>query len=181
MMAASASNGMYWVNCNKCAVGLFSDDGGDLVKMMISSCGCIVCTECITGNNSDRCTICRSRNPKQLIINKHLPQNVMEMFNQNDTSLTKINRRLQFQNEQFERTNKLLDKLLEEAEAELKQQEELERQEAPLMAELDQKIEEKRRNCARLEEELKALKLQCKKDKKHANKNDNTLCMTQAV
>ena len=108
-MSSSSKGHLYWVSCNRCGVALVSKSNPP-VKMYLASCGCLYCARCaqpsVTGPQG--CHTCKAPSPKLLPVGKGLPQNVMEMFNKNEESLGKINKRSGFQNMHFERALNVL-------------------------------------------------------------------------
>ena len=107
---SNQENSLYWVSCNACSTGIFSKDPvtKEPVQMSISSCGCFCCSRCVKSCPSSGCSVCGSKSKvKVMPIGKNLPQPLMEMFNSTETSLSKMNKRIEFQNLHFDRTLKL--------------------------------------------------------------------------
>ena len=67
-----------------------------------------VFVRCVKSCQSSGCSVCGSKSKvKVMPIGKNLPQPLMEMFNSTETSLSKMNKRIEFQNLHFDRTLKL--------------------------------------------------------------------------
>ena len=99
-------NNLFWVSCNACAKAIFSHDDAakEPVKMFVSSCGCLFCSRCVQSCTSSGCSVCGTKSKvKVLPVGKNLPQSIMEMFNKSETSLTKMNKRMEFQTHHFQR------------------------------------------------------------------------------
>ena len=108
---SNQENSLYWVSCNACAKGIFSKDAGskESINMYMSNCGCLYCSRCVQSCTASGCFVCGTKSKvKVLPIGKNLPQSIMEMFNRTETSLSKMHRRIEYQNLHFERTLKLL-------------------------------------------------------------------------
>ena len=125
----------------------------------MSSCGYIYCMRCVQASTQAGCVTCSAGPGKVLPIGKNLPQQVVEMFNRNEESLSKINKRSSFQNLHFNRCLKLLTSMersladqvrAEEREAKLRLQE---------MKMLEDKIREKQSKVDKLEAALNSLNI----------------------
>ena len=106
-------NSLYWVACNSCAKAIFSKDDvtKEPVKMFVSSCGCLFCSRCVQSCTASGCSACGTKSKIKVVpIGKNLPQSIMEMFNKSETSLTKMDKRIDFQNHHYGRTLMLLKK-----------------------------------------------------------------------
>ena len=73
-------------------------------KMFLVACGCLYCAQCAPASVQGGCYTCKGPQGKILQVGKSLPQSVMEMFNKNEESLGKINKRAGFQKMHFDRT-----------------------------------------------------------------------------
>ena len=103
------SSHLFWVHCNRCAVGMFSaSPQSGPARMVITSCGCIFCLSCSGPATQAGCVSCGARTAKTLPLGKSLPPQVMEMFNSNLGSLGKLNKRNLFQSRQIDKTAKLM-------------------------------------------------------------------------
>ena len=103
-------NALYWVSCNACSAAIFSKDPIDKepIKMLVSNCGCFFCSRCAKSCSSSGCFVCGSKSKVKVVpIGKNLPQNLLEMFNNTETSISKMHKRMAFQNLHFERALKL--------------------------------------------------------------------------
>ena len=99
-------NNLFWVSCNACAKAIFSQDDvtKEPVKMFVSSCGCLYCSRCVQTCTSSGCSVCGTKSKVKVVpVGKNLPQSIMEMFNKSETSLTKMNKRMEFQTHHFQR------------------------------------------------------------------------------
>ena len=105
-MSAPTQSHLYWLSCNRCSSRFLPPQANK--KMFMSSCGCIYCTRCVQASTQSGCVTCRAAPGKVLPIGKNLPQQVVEMFNRNEESLAKINKRSNFQNLHYNRCLKLL-------------------------------------------------------------------------
>ena len=105
-MPDSTQSHLYWLACNRCAMRFLPPQSGK--RMFMSSCGCIYCMRCVQASTQAGCVTCSAGPGKVLPIGKNLPQQVVEMFNRNEESLSKINKRSSFQNLHFNRCLKLL-------------------------------------------------------------------------
>ena len=125
----------------------------------MSSCGCIYCMRCVQASTQAGCITCKAGPGKVLPIGKNLPQQVVEMFNRNEESLSKINKRSSFQNLHFNRCLKLL----MSAEQTMSQQVRAEEKEAKRryqeMKLLEDKIREKQAKVDKLEAALNSLNI----------------------
>merc|ERR1711915_846007 len=84
---------LYWVACNRCGTRMLPMEQGK--KMVLSSCGCIFCTKCVQASTQKGCVVCKAGPGKVLPIGKSLPQPVLEMFNRNEESMSKINKEME--------------------------------------------------------------------------------------
>ena len=105
----SQTSHLFWVHCNRCAAGLLSaSPQSGPIRMVITSCGCIFCLGCSGPATKAGCVSCGARTAKTLPLGKNLPPQVMDMFNSNNNSLGKFNKRTMFQSRQFDKTTKLM-------------------------------------------------------------------------
>ena len=127
--------------------------------MFLSSCGCIYCTRCVQASTQSGCVTCGAAPGKVLPIGKNLPQQVVEMFNRNEESLAKINKRSSFQTLHYNRCLKVLNGAerslgeqirTEEREAKNRQQE---------LKMMEERIREKQAQVDRLESALSSLNI----------------------
>eukprot|EP00092_Neocalanus_flemingeri_P000304 GFUD01000324.1.p2 GENE.GFUD01000324.1~~GFUD01000324.1.p2 ORF type:complete len:195 (-),score=80.51 GFUD01000324.1:90-674(-) len=153
----STDSHLYWLSCNRCSTRFLPPQAGK--RMFLSSCGCIYCMRCVQASTQAGCITCRAAPGKVLPIGKNLPQQVVEMFNRNEESLAKINKRSSFQNRHYNRCLKLLT----EAEKGLAEQINAEEREARKrqveMKMMNEKIREKQMQVDRLESALLSLKI----------------------
>ena len=156
-MAASTQSHLYWLSCNRCSMRFLPPQPSK--KMFMSSCGCIYCMRCVQASTQAGCVTCSAAPGKVLPIGKNLPQQVVEMFNRNEESLSKINKRSSFQNLHFNRCLKLLTGMeralaeqirAEEREAKHRQQE---------MKVMEERIREKQAKVDKLEAALNSLNI----------------------
>ena len=105
-MPDSTQAHLYWLSCNRCSMRYLPLQAGK--RMFMSSCGCIYCMRCVQASTQAGCVTCNAGPGKVLPIGKNFPQQVVEMFNRNEESLSKINKRSSFQNLHFNRCLKLL-------------------------------------------------------------------------
>ena len=147
----SIDDELFWVNCNKCAVGLFGVKDGVHVKMFVTNCGCIFCSNCASISTKPQCAACGCNTVKLLPIGKNLPPHALEMFNQNMTSLSKMNKRKSFQDVQVDRSVKIMKRRTKEAGDQFNKEDMLEKKRHAELEKLDRKVEEKRRALADLD------------------------------
>ena len=72
--------------------------------MMITSCGCIFCSDLSGPATQAGCVSCGAKGTKTLTLGRDLPPHVMELFTSNVNSLAKVGKRQAFKNRQFEKT-----------------------------------------------------------------------------
>ena len=154
---------LFWVNCNRCAVALFSVEDGVPVKMFVANCGCIFCSHCASISTKPRCVVCGCSTVKLLPIGRKLPTHALEMFNTNLTSLGKMNKRKSFQNMQFDRTLKVLWRQFKKLVDQTGKEAMLERRRQAELDKLDRKIGEKQGVVAGLEKINRQLEQQLRR------------------
>ena len=138
-------------------------------KMVLSSCGCIYCTKCVQASTQKGCVVCKAGPGKVLPIGKSLPQPVLEMFNRNEESMSKINKRTEFGNRHFKRClkintemeKKLMEKLKAEEQDRLRIKQELKL--------LEGKIHEKKSCVDKLEKAVATMNIGDKNPKFNAS------------
>ena len=87
---------------------MFSTSQSKPKQMMITSCGCIFCTDCSGPATQAGCVSCGAKGTKTLPLGKDLPPHVMELFSNNVNSLVKVGKRQAFKNRQFDQTAQLM-------------------------------------------------------------------------
>merc|ERR1719228_2128406 len=100
MSTSGRSSHLYWVSCNRCGTRFHT---AAQQKMFLVSCGCMFCSRCVQGSTQGNCAACGRSSAKVLPIGSSLPQTVREMFNRNEESMAKINKRLEFRQTHFKR------------------------------------------------------------------------------
>merc|ERR1719228_727102 len=157
MTLSDTQSHLYWLGCNRCSLRFLPPQTGK--RMLMSSCGCIYCMRCDQASTQGSCTTCKAGPGKVLPIGKTLPQQVMEMFNRNEESLSKINKRSSFQNLHYNRCMKLLSGM----EKSMAEQIRVEEREAKHMQQevkmLEEKIREKKSKVDKLESALHSLNI----------------------
>ena len=81
------SSPLSWVHCNRCAVAMFSSSQSRPKRMMITSCGCIFCSDCSGPATQASCVFCGAMGIKTLPLGRDLPPHVMELFTSNVNSI----------------------------------------------------------------------------------------------
>jgi len=166
---------LHWVLCNRCCVPMFSGKSPNPTKMMISSCRCIYCIKCSIKSTENGCTCCGKPQVKLYPIGKNLPIDIMEMFNNSDTSLLKLERRMVFQDGHYQRNKKMLDKIAAHHVSRMRQEKDVDRKK--ILTEIN-KIEErsrsKKENLAKLENDLIRLKAIAKSKNVNPLKKDTS-------
>jgi len=101
----------------------------------------------------------------QLIpIGKNLPQHVMEMFNNNETSMNKLSKRISFQKIHNVRNNKQLDKFKTYQASKIRKDQEADRKKILMeINDLEKKTKTKKEKLAKLENSLIRFKAKSKK------------------
>ena len=89
--------------------------------MFLTSCGCVYCQNCVKECTQAGCFACKgTESPRVLSIGSKMPQSVMEMFNKNEESMSKINKRTEFQSQQYARCLQLRFQRIAEKEDEMR-------------------------------------------------------------
>merc|ERR1719228_1911473 len=157
MTLSDTQSHLYWLGCNRCSLRFLPPQTGK--RMLMSSCGCIYCMRCVQASTQGGCNTCKAGPGKVLPIGKTLPQQVVEMFNRNEESLSKINKRSSFQNLHYNRCIKLLSGM----ERSMAEQIRVEEREAKHMQQevkmLEEKIREKKSKVDKLESALNILNI----------------------
>ena len=125
----------------------------------MSSCGCIYCMRCVQASTQAGCVTCNAGPGKVLPIGKNLPQQVVEMFNRNEESLSKINKRSSFQNLHFNRCLKLLASMERTMADQIRAEEKEVKHRLQEMKMLEVKIREKQSKVDKLEAALNSLNI----------------------
>merc|ERR1712098_441474 len=125
----------------------------------MSSCGCIYCMRCVQSSTQAGCITCKAGPGKVLPIGKNLPQQVVEMFNRNEESLSKINKRSSFQNLHFNRCIKLLSNTEQSMSEQIRAEERESKRRHHEMKLLEEKIREKQSKVEKLESALNSLNI----------------------
>jgi len=160
-----AADNLFWVHCNRCTVPMFSGKSSPPTKMMFSSCGCIFCTKCSTKSTENGCKSCGAKKKVQLLpIGKNLPQRVMEMFNNNETSMSKLEKRINFQKVHCVRNEKQLDRFTAYQASRTRKNQEAERKQLLMgINDLERRTKTKKEKLAKLESALIRFKAKSKK------------------
>jgi hypothetical protein len=156
-MAGSTQSHLYWLSCNRCSTRFLPPQTSK--KMFMSSCGCIYCMRCVQASTQSGCVTCRAAPGKVLPIGKTLPQQVMEMFNRNEESLAKINKRSNFQNLHFNRCLKLLTGMERTLTEQMRAEEREAKHRQKEMKMMEEKIREKQAKVDKLESALSSLNI----------------------
>jgi len=153
------SEHLHWVLCNRCCVLMFSGKSPNPTKMMISSCRCIYCIDCSIKSTENGCKGCGKPHVKLFPIGKNLPQDIMEMFNNSDTSLLKLEKRMVFQNGHYQRNTKMLDKIATHHVSRMRKEKDAERKKILMdINEIEKRSRSKKEKMAKLENDLMRLK-----------------------
>ena len=166
---------LHWVLCNRCCVPMFPVKSPNPTKMMISTCRCIYCIKCSVMSTENGCIGCGA--PKTCVklypIGKNLPQDIMEMFNNSDTSLLKLERRIVFQNGHYQRNKMMLDKIATHHVSRVRKEQDVDRKKIFMeINELEKRSRSKKENLAKLENEIIRLKAITKSKNVYPQKKD---------
>ena len=145
---------LYWLSCSTRFLPPQANK-----NTFMSSCGCIYCTRCVQASTQSGCVTCRAAPGKVLPIGKNLPQQVMEMFNRNEESLTKINKRNSFQTLHFNRCLKLLTGMERSLTEQLRAEEMEAKHRQQQMKVMEERIREKQAQVDKLESALNSLNI----------------------
>ena len=157
MSTSTQSTHLYWVSCNRCSTRFLPTQPSK--RMFLSSCGCIYCTRCVQASTQAGCVTCSAAPGKVLPIGKNLPQQVVEMFNRNEESLAKINKRSSFQSLHYNRCLKLLSGLERGLAEQIKAEEREAKNRKQEMKMMEERIREKQTVVDRLESALSSLNI----------------------
>jgi len=171
----STAEHLHWVLCNRCCVPMFSGKSPNPTKMMISSCRCIYCVECSIKSTENGCKGCGKPNVKLFPIGKNLPLDIMEMFNNSDTSLIKLEKRMVFQNGHYQRNKKMLDKIAAHHFSRMRKEQDAERKKISMeINEREKRSRSKKEKLTKLENELIRLKAMAKSQNVNPLKQDKS-------